>query len=102
MAVMASGFEHDVPSNVLQLRNDYARHEAFASLFTLAISRNEDMAVPEVTVVGAVPAALLRAPVHLFTTTQASPPHAPRRRRPRAAAGAPASHARRARRDVAL
>jgi hypothetical protein len=41
-------------SNVLQLRNDYARHEAFSSLFTLCISRKEEFSVPEITVIGSL------------------------------------------------
>jgi hypothetical protein len=46
--------ETAVQSNVLQVRNDYARHEAFAALLTLAISRNEDINVPEIAMVGEV------------------------------------------------
>lgn len=42
-----------VHANVLQMRNDYARHEAFASIFTLGISQKEDFSVPEIALVGA-------------------------------------------------
>jgi hypothetical protein len=42
----------NLQSNVLQLRNDYARHEAFITLFTLSLSRKEDIHVPDLALVG--------------------------------------------------
>ena len=42
-------------ANVLQMRNDYARHEAFTSLFTMSFSRKEDFSVPDIALVGTQP-----------------------------------------------
>jgi hypothetical protein len=44
--------DNNLHSNVLQLRNDYARHEGFISLFTLSLNKKEDIYVPDVALIG--------------------------------------------------
>ena len=44
--------------HVLQVKSDYARHEAFCSLFNVSTSLKDDQQTPELVLVGVIPSVL--------------------------------------------